>query len=61
MKRSYHYPGVSNNVKVVPSTFATLSRHPNIVGCKLSHGDLSYHAQISANPSIDHSHFYTFS
>lgn len=56
----YHYPGVSNNVKVVPSTFATLSKHPNIVGCKLSHGDVSYHAQIASNPSIDHTHFHTF-
>ncbi|KAL5347376.1 hypothetical protein ACLOAV_007688 [Pseudogymnoascus australis] len=56
----YHYPGVSNNVKVTPSTYATLSAHPNIVGCKLSHGDISYHAQIGANPSIDHSHFHTF-
>ncbi|KAI1394310.1 aldolase [Hypoxylon trugodes] len=56
----YHYPSVSNNVKVVPSTFVTLSKHPNIVGCKLSHGDVSYHAQIASNPSIDHSHFATF-
>ncbi|RYP83824.1 hypothetical protein DL770_005294 [Monosporascus sp. CRB-9-2] len=57
----YHYPGVSNNVKVVPSTYVTLSKHPNIVGCKLSHGDLSYHAQIAANPAIDHTKFHTFS
>jgi 2-keto-3-deoxy-L-rhamnonate aldolase len=45
---------------VVPSTFATLSKHPNIVGCKLSHGDVSYHAQIGANPKIDHTKFHTF-
>ncbi|KAK2625731.1 hypothetical protein QTJ16_005043 [Diplocarpon rosae] len=56
----YHYPGVSNHVKVVPSTYATLSRHPNIVGCKLSHGDVSHHAQIGANPKIDHTRFHTF-
>ncbi|KAI1081497.1 aldolase [Whalleya microplaca] len=56
----YHYPGVSNNVKVVPSTFATLAQHPNIVGCKLSHGDASYHAQIALHPSIDHGKFHTF-
>jgi 2-keto-3-deoxy-L-rhamnonate aldolase len=37
-----------------------LSRHPNIVGCKLSHGDVSYHAQIGANPKIDHTNFHTF-
>ncbi|KAK0100922.1 hypothetical protein ONS95_007364 [Cadophora gregata] len=56
----YHYPGVSNNVRVVPSTYATLSQHPNIVGCKLSHGDVSYHAQIGASPKIDHEKFHTF-
>lgn len=37
-----------------------LAKHPNIVGCKLSHGDVSYHAQIASNPSIDHSKFATF-
>ncbi|RDW62735.1 dihydrodipicolinate synthetase-like protein [Coleophoma crateriformis] len=57
----YHYPGVSNNVKVVPSTYATLAKHANIVGCKLSHGDVSYHCQIASNPGIDHTHFHTFS
>ncbi|KAI1344727.1 dihydrodipicolinate synthase [Xylariaceae sp. FL0016] len=56
----YHYPGVSNNVKVVPSTFVTLAAHPNIVGCKLSHGDVSVHAQIASNPAIDHAQFSTF-
>ncbi|EPE30462.1 Aldolase [Glarea lozoyensis ATCC 20868] len=56
----YHYPGVSNNVKVTPQTIATLSQHPNIVGCKLSHGDVSVHAQIASSPYIDHEHFHTF-
>ncbi|KAG9229032.1 dihydrodipicolinate synthase [Amylocarpus encephaloides] len=56
----YHYPGVSNNVRVTPSTFAILSQHPNIVGCKLSHGDVSIHAQIACSPLIDHTHFHTF-
>lgn len=57
----YHYPGVSNNVKVVPSTYVTLARHPNIVGCKLSHGDVSCHVQVASNPAIDHAKFATFS
>ncbi|KAH8671496.1 hypothetical protein BX600DRAFT_480533 [Xylariales sp. PMI_506] len=56
----YHYPGVSNNVRVIPSTFATLANHPNIVGCKLSHADVSAHAQIASHPSIDHTKFATF-
>ncbi|KAG9246764.1 hypothetical protein BJ878DRAFT_478003 [Calycina marina] len=56
----YHYPGVSNNVKVLPSTYTALAAHPNIVGCKLSHGDISIHAQIACNPAISHSSFATF-
>ncbi|KAK5174854.1 hypothetical protein LTR16_011461, partial [Cryomyces antarcticus] len=27
----YHYPGVSNNIAIAPSTFAKLAAHPNIV------------------------------
>lgn len=56
----YHYPGVSNNVKITPSTFVTLAKHPNIVGCKLSHADVSVHAQIASNPDIEHDNFRTF-
>ncbi|KAI1112319.1 dihydrodipicolinate synthase [Nemania sp. NC0429] len=56
----YYYPGVSNNVKITPSTFVTLAAHPNIVGCKLSHGDVSAHAQIASSPAIDHDNFRTF-
>lgn len=56
----YHYPAVSNNVKVAPSTYVTLAQHPNIVGCKLSHGDLSHHCLIASNPAIDHTRFFTF-
>lgn len=44
----------------MPSTYAILSKHPNIVGCKLSHGDVSYHIQIASNPNIDHTKFHTF-
>jgi len=51
---------VSNNVKVVPKTYEILAKHPNIVGCKLSHGDVSYHIQIASSPYIDHSAFHTF-
>ncbi|KAI9734394.1 MAG: hypothetical protein M1834_002501 [Cirrosporium novae-zelandiae] len=56
----YHYPGVSNNLTITPQTFATLALHPNIVGCKLSHGDVSTHLQIACNPSIPRSKFATF-
>ncbi|RPA91542.1 aldolase [Choiromyces venosus 120613-1] len=56
----YHYPGVSNNIKLPPSIFRTLAAHPNIVGGKLSHGDISIHAQIALDPEIDHSKFHLF-
>lgn len=46
---------------MAPSTFVKLAAHPNIVGCKLSHGDVSHHAQIASSPKIDHTNFYTFS
>jgi 2-keto-3-deoxy-L-rhamnonate aldolase len=36
---------------------AVLAQHPNIVGCKLSHGDVSHLAQIALHPSIDHAKF----
>lgn len=49
----YHYPGVSNNVKLPPSVYHRLAPHPNIVGCKLSHGDVSVHAQVALHPSIN--------
>lgn len=48
----YIYPGVTNNVVVEPSTVVTLSRHPNIVGTKISHGDVAHHTAIGLNPSI---------
>ncbi|KAI4216514.1 MAG: hypothetical protein LQ351_001003 [Letrouitia transgressa] len=58
----YHYPAVSNNITLHASTFAHLSAHPNIVGAKLSHGDLSLHAQLgsSPNPALSSSSFATF-
>lgn len=51
---------MSNNVRITTSTFVTLAKHPNIVGCKLSHGDISALTQIASNPEIDHDHFRTF-
>lgn len=55
-----HYPGVSNNVTLTPDTMERLARHPQIVGCKLSHGALDDHILIASNPNIDHSKFRTF-
>ncbi|TID26616.1 hypothetical protein E6O75_ATG01109 [Venturia nashicola] len=56
----YHYPGVSNNVALTPDTMERLARHPQIVGCKLSHGALDDHILIASNPNINHWKFRTF-
>ncbi|KAK1814068.1 hypothetical protein LTR12_011507 [Friedmanniomyces endolithicus] len=56
----YHYPGVTNNLYIAPSTFEKLAAHPNIVGTKLSHGIIDDQTLIAANPRIDHEHFYVF-
>lgn len=53
----YHFPGVSNNVQVTPKTFEILSQHRNIVGCKLSHGDVAAYSQVALNPIIKKQNF----
>ncbi|KAF2676809.1 aldolase [Lentithecium fluviatile CBS 122367] len=57
----YNYPGVTNNVMVTPETYRVLAQHPNIVGCKMSHGNVSYHVQVSLDPEIDHNKFRVYS
>jgi 2-keto-3-deoxy-L-rhamnonate aldolase len=37
-----------------------LAQHPNVVGCKLSHGNLDDHALIGLSPKIDHNKFHVF-
>ncbi|WPH05019.1 Hypothetical protein R9X50_00791700 [Acrodontium crateriforme] len=56
----YHYPGVTNNLYIAPSTFEKLAAHANIVGCKLSHGIVDDQTLIAASPNIDHAHFSVF-
>ncbi|KAF2090937.1 aldolase [Saccharata proteae CBS 121410] len=56
----YHYPAVSNNVAIAPSTMEQLAQHPNIVGCKLSHGNLDDLALVALSPGIDHDKFRTY-
>jgi 2-keto-3-deoxy-L-rhamnonate aldolase len=57
----YHYPGVTNNISISPETYTKLAAHPNIVGCKMSHGNVSHHIQVSLDPNIDHSKFHLYS
>lgn len=57
----YHYPGVSNNVEITIETYVTLALHKNIVGAKMSHGNVSHHFQVSLHPDIDHAQFHLYS
>lgn len=43
---------MSNNIAIAPSTFTRLAAHPNIVGCKLSHANLSHHSIIASHPTV---------
>jgi 2-keto-3-deoxy-L-rhamnonate aldolase len=53
----YYYPGVSNNLKIEPATLAALSAHPNIVGVKMSHGDVSHYAQLALDEDVQQNNF----
>lgn len=53
----YYFPGVSNGLKMTPATIVKLSAHPNIVGIKQSHGDVSEYAQIGLNPQVQSNNF----
>ncbi|KAM7186687.1 hypothetical protein V8F33_011674 [Rhypophila sp. PSN 637] len=57
----YNYPGVTNGVLVMPETYTELAQDDNIVGCKMSHGNVSHHVQVSLDPKIDHDQFRVFS
>jgi len=60
-RRRYHYPAVTNNIEITVETYVRLAAHPNIVGGKMSHGNVSRHLQVSLHPDIDHSHFQLYS
>lgn len=56
----YIYPGVCNNIVVEPTTVKTLSAHPNIVGTKVSHGDVGHHALLGLDKEIAANGFQCF-
>ncbi|EWZ31366.1 hypothetical protein FOCG_08473 [Fusarium oxysporum f. sp. radicis-lycopersici 26381] len=57
----YNYPGVTNNLTISIDSYVKLAQHPNIVGCKMSHGNVSHHLQLSLHPNVDHFKFRVFS
>lgn len=52
---------MTNNIVISLETYTKLAAHPNIVGCKMSHGNVSHHLQVSLDPSIDHENFRVYS
>ncbi|KAK0658721.1 hypothetical protein QBC41DRAFT_50971 [Cercophora samala] len=57
----YNYPGVTNGVVVQPETYAELAGLENVVGVKMSHGNVSIHLQVGLDPGIDHEGFRVYS
>ncbi|KAK6497243.1 hypothetical protein TWF506_004717 [Arthrobotrys conoides] len=53
----YNYPAVTNNLQLSLSLMKHLASHPNIVGCKLSHGNMSHHLILSSTKEINHDKF----
>lgn len=56
----YVYPGVSNNIFIDPRTIKKLSYNPNIVGTKISYGDVSHHTLIGLDNEIAKNNFNCF-
>jgi len=56
----YNYPAVTNNLQLSVDLMKHLSLHPNIVGCKLSHGNMTHHIVLSSSPGIKHEEFRVF-
>jgi 2-keto-3-deoxy-L-rhamnonate aldolase len=50
-RNRYNYPAVTNNLTLRPPLYIRLAAHPNIIGAKLSHGDISLLAQITNSDS----------
>ncbi|KAK1777182.1 dihydrodipicolinate synthetase [Copromyces sp. CBS 386.78] len=58
----YNYPGVTNGVVLEPEGYRALAlRNERVVGCKMSHGNISHHLQVSLDPEINHERFRVFS
>ncbi|KAK6360970.1 hypothetical protein TWF730_007085 [Orbilia blumenaviensis] len=56
----YNYPAVTNNLQLSLALMKQLASHPNIVGCKLSHGNMSHHLILSSTKQINHENFRVF-
>lgn len=53
----YIYPGVCNGLQVLPDTIRKLSAHPNIIGCKCSHGDVHQYSRVGLDKQVEANNF----
>ncbi|KAI8317097.1 hypothetical protein K4K59_011005 [Colletotrichum sp. SAR11_240] len=56
----YNFPGVANGLRIKANGLSRLAQHPNIVGAKLSHGDVSLITQVTWNPQVNHEQFHLY-
>jgi 2-keto-3-deoxy-L-rhamnonate aldolase len=53
----YIYPGVCNGLFILPETVRKLAKHPKIVGCKCTHGEVQQYARIGLDADISANNF----
>ncbi|CDK24809.1 unnamed protein product [Kuraishia capsulata CBS 1993] len=53
----YNYPGVQNNIDLTIESYIKLAKHPNIVGCKLTHYNFTLYTLICQNEEIKSANF----
>ncbi|ODV78314.1 aldolase [Suhomyces tanzawaensis NRRL Y-17324] len=53
----YIFPGVCNGLQVLPETVRKLAAHPNIIGCKCTHGDVQQYARIGLDEEVTGNNF----
>lgn len=53
----YNYPGVQNGIDLTFDSYLKLSKHPNIVGCKLTHYNFPLYILLAQSEELKESNF----
>lgn len=53
----YNYPGVQNGIDLTYDSYLELSKHPNIVGCKLTHYNFPLYILLAQSQQLKHENF----
>ncbi|ODQ77067.1 hypothetical protein BABINDRAFT_163801 [Babjeviella inositovora NRRL Y-12698] len=56
----YHYPGVCNGVEINIKTYRALAKLDNVVGCKLTHFNMSLYSMLASDPYYAENNFLVF-